>query len=82
MQGEAGATAPEGEYFYIYAVDAASGEIIWRRDTISQENAGRNGFSPQGYILASDHSLHDGIPVENITTMFQVGAEYGRKIYA
>jgi hypothetical protein len=35
-----------------------------------------------GYVLASDHSLHDGIPVENITTMFAVGAEYGRAIYA
>ncbi|MBL7199512.1 MAG: hypothetical protein ISS56_05140 [Anaerolineae bacterium] len=34
-----------------------------------------------GYILASDHSLHDGIPVENILTMFQVGAEYGRSFY-
>jgi uroporphyrinogen decarboxylase len=35
-----------------------------------------------GYILASDHSLHDGIPVENITTMFEVGATYGRAYYA
>ena len=34
-----------------------------------------------GYILGSDHSLHDGIPVENITTMFKLGAEYGRAIY-
>jgi uroporphyrinogen decarboxylase len=34
-----------------------------------------------GYILASDHSLHDGIPVENILTMFRVGAEYGRAKY-
>ena len=34
-----------------------------------------------GYILASDHSLHDGIPVENIIEMFRVGAEYGRAIY-
>jgi len=34
-----------------------------------------------GYILASDHSLHDGIPVENIVTMFQTGDEYGRKVY-
>jgi uroporphyrinogen decarboxylase len=34
-----------------------------------------------GYILASDHSLHDGIPVDNIQTMFKVGAEYGRAIY-
>lgn len=35
-----------------------------------------------GYVLASDHSLHDGIPVENITTMFEVGAKYGRTCYA
>jgi uroporphyrinogen decarboxylase len=35
-----------------------------------------------GYILASDHSLHDGIPIANITEMFRVGAEYGRKAYA
>jgi uroporphyrinogen decarboxylase len=34
-----------------------------------------------GYILASDHSLHDGIPVENIRTLFQVGASYGRAYY-
>ena len=35
-----------------------------------------------GYILASDHSLHDGIPLENIVEMFRVGAECGRKAYA
>ena len=35
-----------------------------------------------GYVLASDHSLHDGIPVENIKAMFKTGAEYGRMIYA
>ncbi len=35
-----------------------------------------------GYILASDHSLHDGIPVENILEMFKVGAEYGGACYA
>ncbi len=34
-----------------------------------------------GYILASDHSLHDGIPIPNIVEMFRVGAEYGRKAY-
>lgn len=34
-----------------------------------------------GFILASDHSLHDGIPVENIVEMFRVGAEYGREFY-
>jgi len=35
-----------------------------------------------GYILASDHSLHDGIPVDNIRTLFRVGAEYGRMFCA
>lgn len=35
-----------------------------------------------GYVLASDHSLHDGIPVANIVEMFRVGAEYGRAFYA
>ena len=34
-----------------------------------------------GYVLASDHSLHDGIPVENIITMFRVGREYGGEFY-
>ena len=35
-----------------------------------------------GYVLASDHSLHDGIPLANIRTMFQVGREYGGRCYA
>ncbi|MBI2437347.1 MAG: hypothetical protein HYV36_00830 [Lentisphaerae bacterium] len=35
-----------------------------------------------GYILASDHSLHDGIPIPNIIEMFRVGAEYGRAFYS
>lgn len=30
-----------------------------------------------GYILGSDHSLHDGIPVENIITMFETAKRYG-----
>jgi uroporphyrinogen decarboxylase len=30
-----------------------------------------------GYVLASDHSLHDGIPVENIRAMFRTGTECG-----
>jgi len=34
-----------------------------------------------GYVLASDHSLHDGIPVENITAMFEEGRRYGRMVY-
>lgn len=31
-----------------------------------------------GFILASDHSLHDGIPVENIRAMFDAGRRYGK----
>jgi uroporphyrinogen decarboxylase len=34
-----------------------------------------------GFILASDHSLHDGIPVENILEMFRTGKEYSRKFF-
>ena len=35
-----------------------------------------------GYVLASDHSLHDGIPVENILEMHRVGTEYGGAFYS
>jgi uroporphyrinogen decarboxylase len=35
-----------------------------------------------GYVLASDHSLHDGISVENILAMFRTGREYGEQVYA
>ena len=34
-----------------------------------------------GYILASDHSLHDGISVENIVAMFDEGIKAGTEIY-
>lgn len=34
-----------------------------------------------GYILASDHSLHDGIPVENILELARVGTDYGGRFY-
>ncbi len=32
-----------------------------------------------GYIFASDHSLHDGIPIENIKEMFRFARVYGDK---
>jgi uroporphyrinogen decarboxylase len=35
-----------------------------------------------GYILASDHSLHDGIPVENILAMFDEAHTMGSAFYA
>lgn len=45
------------ELVYLYAVNAKSGEIVWKNDTISQQNAGRNDLSPQGYLLANDDTL-------------------------
>jgi uroporphyrinogen decarboxylase len=30
-----------------------------------------------GFVLASDHSLHDGIPIENIRALVQAGLKYG-----
>lgn len=37
----------------------------------------RIGMPGGGYVLASDHSLHDGIPVANILTMFEVARREG-----
>lgn len=34
-----------------------------------------------GFILASDHSLHDGIPVENILALRDTGTDYGGRFY-
>ena len=35
-----------------------------------------------GYILASDHSLHDGIPMANILALRDAGLKYGSRSYA
>ncbi len=45
------------EDVYLYAVDAASGEIVWRQDNVSAQDAGRNDLSPQGSMLISDDYL-------------------------
>ena len=45
------------ENVYLYAVEAATGKVIWKNDSISQEDAGRNDLSPQGYMLASKDIL-------------------------
>lgn len=45
------------ENIYLYAVDAVSGAVIWKNDAISQEDAGRNDLSPQGYLLATKELL-------------------------
>ena len=51
----------------------------WRRRSARRSTSRRPGG---GYVLASDHSLHDGIPLANIRTMFRVGREYGGRCYA
>lgn len=45
------------ETVYLYAVNADTGEVIWKNDTISQRDAGRNDLTPQGYLLATDTQL-------------------------
>ena len=45
------------ENVYLYAVEGATGKVIWKNDSISQEDAGRNDLSPQGYMLATKDIL-------------------------
>lgn len=45
------------ENVYLYAVEAATGKIVWKNDAISQGDAGRNDLSPQGYLLATKDIL-------------------------
>lgn len=45
------------EMIYMCAVDAKDGSVIWRNDAISEQDAGRNDLSPQGYMLSNDTNL-------------------------
>ncbi|MCA9268031.1 MAG: PQQ-binding-like beta-propeller repeat protein, partial [Planctomycetales bacterium] len=45
------------ELVYLCAVEAATGEVIWKNDVISEDDAGRNDLSPQGYLLANEELL-------------------------
>ena len=45
------------ETVYLYAVNSEDGSVLWRNDTISSEDAGRNPLSPQGYLLCSEQRL-------------------------
>jgi outer membrane protein assembly factor BamB len=42
---------------YLYAVDAATGKVVWKNDWLSERDANRSDFSPQGYMLATDKTL-------------------------
>ncbi|MBI5775087.1 MAG: PQQ-binding-like beta-propeller repeat protein [Verrucomicrobia bacterium] len=45
------------ENICLYAVEAATGKVIWKNDAISQTDAGRDDLSPQGYLLATKDIL-------------------------
>ncbi|MEO6786661.1 MAG: PQQ-binding-like beta-propeller repeat protein, partial [Chthoniobacteraceae bacterium] len=45
------------ENVYLYAVEAATGKVVWKNDAISQDDAGRNDLSPQGYLLVTKDIL-------------------------
>jgi outer membrane protein assembly factor BamB len=45
------------EMIYLCAVNAKNGMVIWRNDTISEQNAGRNDLTPQGYMMCNDTNL-------------------------
>jgi len=43
------------EGLYLYAVDAETGELLWKNDSFAQ--GGQGHVSPQGYLLASANKL-------------------------
>ena len=45
------------ETIYLCAVNAKDGTVVWKNDTISEKNAGRNDLTPQGYLLCNDDTL-------------------------
>ncbi len=45
------------EKVFLCAANAQDGSVIWRNDTVSEQDAGRNDLSPQGYLLASEQRL-------------------------
>jgi hypothetical protein len=57
------------EGVYVSALDATTGEVIWRNDVLSQGSAGRNGFSPQGYILAPLSTARPGVRFSSPATV-------------
>lgn len=36
------------------------------------------GAKGGGYILASDHSVHDDVPNENVFALYEAGRKYGK----
>ena len=46
-----------------------------RRETLECLRIGKPGG---GYIIATDHSIHDGMPYENIMAYVETAIEHGR----
>ncbi len=46
------------ENVYLCAARADDGRVLWKNDTISHLDAGRNDLSPQGYLLATEDVLY------------------------
>jgi outer membrane protein assembly factor BamB len=46
------------EDVYLLAVRAEDGAVVWKRDNLSEAEAGRDDLSPQGYLLVSDQGLY------------------------
>ncbi|MBC8868800.1 MAG: PQQ-binding-like beta-propeller repeat protein [Planctomycetes bacterium] len=45
------------ENVYLCAAKADDGTVLWKNDWVSHQDAGRNEFSPQGYLLATEDVL-------------------------
>ena len=45
------------ERVFLCALDARTGEIVWKNGHISHADAGRNDLSPQGYLLCNEDLL-------------------------
>ncbi len=45
------------ENVLLYAVNVSDGKIVWKKDNISENDAGRDDLSPQGYLLANKEML-------------------------
>lgn len=45
------------EKVYLYAVRVDDGQIVWKRDNISEADVAREDLSPQGYLLANEETL-------------------------
>ena len=45
------------EDVYLQGVDLETGDLVWKADNISAQDAGRNDLSPQGYLLANEDYL-------------------------